>query len=241
MDGRGRRRSADGEEEIEEETFAARRRARASATGGGRREGERGWQPRTPTHPRRGPVLGLYVLTSFHSVYESPLRFTTDHRGPFSLRDSTDAPCAQAPVTGLAGARREKRGNGGNERIIFGPGRKNRDDWDRRRETLRALSASGSRRSLIRILASNGPEVYPPWKMGVRRWGIQRLIGSIGKFGWISLNGRNATTLRYGVALVSLKTIETPNPSCWYLSSQTYTNCHSSNVNFLVRSRTKLL
>lgn len=43
-----------------------------------------GWQPRTPTPPpRRGPVLGFYVLTSFHSVYESPLRFTTDHRGPF--------------------------------------------------------------------------------------------------------------------------------------------------------------
>ena len=53
-------------------------------------KGKRGWQPRTPTPPRRGPVLGFYVLTSFHSVYESPLRFTTDHRGPFSQRDSTD-------------------------------------------------------------------------------------------------------------------------------------------------------
>lgn len=53
-------------------------------------KGKSGWQPRTPTPPRRGPVLGFYVLTSFHSVYESPLRFTTDHRGPFSQRDSTD-------------------------------------------------------------------------------------------------------------------------------------------------------
>lgn len=166
--GRNRRRNVRGAAE------EGRGRARRRETGTGRRrEGERGWQPRTPTHPRRGPVLGLYVLTSFHSVYESPLRFTTDHRGPFSLRDSTDAPCAQAPVTGPAAARREKGGHGGNERIIFGPGRKNRDDWDRRRETLRALSASGSRRSLIRILASNGPEVYPPWKMGARRRGYK--------------------------------------------------------------------
>lgn len=34
----------------------------------------------------RGPVLDIYVLISFHFVYESPLRFTTDHRDPFSLR-----------------------------------------------------------------------------------------------------------------------------------------------------------
>lgn len=63
-------------------------------------------------HLRRGPVLGFYVLTSFHSVYESPLRFTTDHRGPFSLRDSTDR-----------GSGEGKRENGGNEKtMIAGPG-----------------------------------------------------------------------------------------------------------------------
>lgn len=34
----------------------------------------------------RGPVLDIYVLISFHFVYESPLRFTTDHRNLFSPR-----------------------------------------------------------------------------------------------------------------------------------------------------------
>lgn len=73
-------------------TETGKRNAQKRLLGGRRRRREiernrrrrGGWQPRTPTPPpRRGPVLGFYVLTSFHSVYESPLRFTTDHRGPF--------------------------------------------------------------------------------------------------------------------------------------------------------------
>jgi len=34
----------------------------------------------------RGPVLDIYVLISFHFVYEFLLRFMTDHRNLFSPR-----------------------------------------------------------------------------------------------------------------------------------------------------------
>ena len=44
-----------------------------------------------------GPVLDFYVLTSFHSVYESPLRFTSDHRRPFLSGEILPRPCAARP------------------------------------------------------------------------------------------------------------------------------------------------
>lgn len=158
-------------------------------------------------------MAATHAHTSSSGTCSRPLRsdiFSLRLRVPFTFYDRSSGPFLSArsyrrtmrtvPGHGLRRCTppggREKGGNGGNERIIFGSGRKNRDDEDRCRETLRVLSASVSRRFAIRILPTND----------LKKKKIQRKIRSIEKFGRILLAGRKATKPRYIVAVSSFQT-----------------------------------